>query len=54
VYSWLMRDWVFVVTNTAMLVSAIAGAIIVRKHQRRAQGAAGGEAPRAQAASRPR
>jgi uncharacterized protein with PQ loop repeat len=28
IYSWLLQDWVFVVTNSAMLLTAIAGQII--------------------------
>ena len=28
IYSWLLRNWVFVVTNSAMLLTAIAGQII--------------------------
>jgi uncharacterized protein with PQ loop repeat len=34
VYSWLVANWVFVATNTLMLVNAVAGAAIVF-HQRR-------------------
>jgi MtN3 and saliva related transmembrane protein len=35
-YSWLVRNWVFVVTNAALLVTAIAGEIIyVRNAARR-------------------
>jgi MtN3 and saliva related transmembrane protein len=28
IYSWLLQNWVFVVTNSAMLLMAIAGQII--------------------------
>jgi hypothetical protein len=28
IHSWLLRDWVFVVTNTAMLAIAILGQLI--------------------------
>jgi MtN3 and saliva related transmembrane protein len=38
-YSVLVRNWVFVVTNALLLVSAIVGGLIVIKH-RRAQRAA--------------
>ena len=34
-YSWQVRNWVFVVTNGLMLVSAILGYAIVLKHRRR-------------------
>lgn len=33
-YSLLVRNWVFVVTNVLMLVSALVGAAIVVKHRR--------------------
>lgn len=35
VYSWLVQNWVFVVTNALLLCSAIAGLLIVFKHRRR-------------------
>ncbi len=35
VYSALLRNWVFVVTNALILVDAILGVIIVRRHRRR-------------------
>jgi uncharacterized protein with PQ loop repeat len=34
-YSLLVRNWVFVVTNALILANAIAGALIVRHHRRR-------------------
>lgn len=34
VYSWLLRDWVFIVTNSAMLVTAIAGELIYLRNSR--------------------
>lgn len=34
-YSWLVRNWVFVVTNSLMLVNAILGYSIVLAHRRR-------------------
>jgi MtN3 and saliva related transmembrane protein len=33
VYSWLLHNWVFVVTNTAMLLSSLAGLAIVYWHK---------------------
>ena len=36
VYSVLVRNWVFVVTNALILCDAIAGALIVLHHRRRA------------------
>jgi uncharacterized protein with PQ loop repeat len=35
IYSVLLRNWVFVVTNSLLLVNAIAGLLIVRRHRRR-------------------
>lgn len=35
VYSALVESWVFVVTNAAMIVSALAGIAIVLRHRRR-------------------
>jgi MtN3 and saliva related transmembrane protein len=34
VYSWLVGDTVFIFTNLLMLVSAVAGLLIVLKHRR--------------------
>lgn len=34
-YSWLVHNWVFVVTNALMLVSALVGYAIVLRHRRR-------------------
>jgi uncharacterized protein with PQ loop repeat len=34
VYSLLVRDWVFVVTNALLVVSALTGWLIVLKHRR--------------------
>jgi uncharacterized protein with PQ loop repeat len=34
-YSLLLRNWVFVVTNALILVNAVAGLLIVRRHRRR-------------------
>ena len=35
VYSFLVRNWVFVVTNALMLVNALVGYAIVLRHRRR-------------------
>jgi uncharacterized protein with PQ loop repeat len=37
IYSVLVRNWVFVVTNALILVDAIAGLVIVQHHRRRAR-----------------
>ena len=37
VYSWLVHNWVFVVTNALMLCNAILGYLIVLRHRRRRQ-----------------
>ena len=34
IYSLLVRNWVFVVTNALMLLSALVGIVIVMKHRR--------------------
>jgi len=34
IYSWLLRDWVFVVANMAMLAIAIAGQVIYLHNKR--------------------
>lgn len=34
-YSWLVGNWVFVVTNAVMLLNAVAGLLIVMHHRRR-------------------
>jgi MtN3 and saliva related transmembrane protein len=39
-YSLLVRNWVFAVTNALILVNAILGALIVRRHRRRARAGA--------------
>jgi hypothetical protein len=41
IYSWLVSNWVFVVTNAVMLVNGLLGLLIVLHHRRR--GRAGGE-----------
>lgn len=35
VYSWLVRNWVFVVTNSLMLCNGILGLLIVLHHRRK-------------------
>ena len=42
VYSFMVRNWVFVVTNFVMTLSAVAGLLIVLYHRRRAKGGSGG------------
>lgn len=37
VYSVLVRNWVFVVTNAALLVGNVLGLLIVLRHRRRAR-----------------
>ena len=45
VYSWLVSNWVFVVTNALMLCNGLLGLLIVLHHRRRER--RGGGAPRA-------
>jgi uncharacterized protein with PQ loop repeat len=42
VYSLLLRNWVFVVTNALLLLNAIAGLVIFRRLRRRRRLEAGG------------
>jgi MtN3 and saliva related transmembrane protein len=35
VYSWLLHNWVFLVTNLALLVTALAGEVIYLRNRRR-------------------
>lgn len=35
VYSWLVKNWVFVVTNALMLLNGLAGYAITLRHRRR-------------------
>jgi len=45
IYSWLLRDWVFVATNAAMLATAVLGqCIYLRNRRKNRSGAARGEA----------
>jgi uncharacterized protein with PQ loop repeat len=51
VYSWLVGNWVFVVTNTLILVDALVGAWLVFRQRREAARGRGREArPREQPA----
>jgi MtN3 and saliva related transmembrane protein len=34
-YSWLVRNWVFVVTNGLLVLNSVAGMLIVLRHKRR-------------------
>ena len=45
VYSWLVSNWVFVVTNALMLCNGLLGLLIVLRHRRRER--RGGGAARA-------
>ena len=35
IYSWLVKNWVFVITNALMLVNGLAGYAITLRHRRR-------------------
>ena len=37
IYSWLLQNWVFVVTNALMLVNAFIGYAILRRNRRRSR-----------------
>lgn len=37
VYSWLVHDWVFVVTNALMILNGLVGYAILRRNRRRAR-----------------
>ena len=45
VYSWLVSNWVFVVTNAVMLVNGLLGLLIVLHHRRRERGKGAGARP---------
>ena len=47
VYSWLVRNWVFVVTNGVMILNGLAGLLIVLHHRRRERRTEQAEAGRA-------
>ena len=38
IYSWLVGNWVFVVTNAVMILNGVVGLLIVLHHRRREQG----------------
>lgn len=46
VYSLLVRNWVFVVTNALLLANAVAGLLIVRRHRRQAAAGRSPSSPR--------
>lgn len=35
IYSWLVKDWIFVITNSLMMLNGLAGLVIVQVHKRR-------------------
>lgn len=37
IYSWLVRNWVFVVTNSVLLLQALLGGRLLYKHRKREQ-----------------
>lgn len=37
IYSWMVRNWVFVATNAVMLLNGLIGFLIVMHHRRREQ-----------------
>lgn len=37
VYSWLLENWVFVVTNAALLVTAVLGQVIYLRNSRKSR-----------------
>lgn len=45
VYSLLVRNWVFVVTNALILVNALVGLLILRRHRRQGRAGARGSSP---------
>jgi MtN3 and saliva related transmembrane protein len=53
VYSWFVRNWVFVVTNALMVLNALVGFGIVILHRRRDTRAAGGHASSARTRASP-
>src|SRR5688500_7879212 len=52
-YSWLVRDWVFVVTNSLMLANGLLGYVILRRNRQRKRRAAFPSSAGASAASSP-
>jgi uncharacterized protein with PQ loop repeat len=45
VYSWLVDNWVFVVTNAVMLLNGLVGLLIVLHHRKKQRSVAGGQRP---------
>ena len=45
VYSWLVDNWVFVVTNAVMLLNGLVGLLIVLHHRKKQRSVAGGQCP---------
>ena len=43
VYSWLVDNWVFVVTNAVMLLNGLVGLLIVLHHRKKQRSVAGGQ-----------
>ena len=43
VYSWLVDNWVFVVTNAVMLLNGLLGLLIVLHHRKKQRSVAGGQ-----------
>ena len=43
VYSWLVSNWVFVVTNAVMLLNGLLGLLIVLHHRKKQRSVAGGQ-----------
>ena len=43
VYSWLVDNWVFVVTNAVMLLNGLVGLLIVLHHRKKQGSVAGGQ-----------
>jgi len=50
-YSWMVGNWIFVVTNALILASAIVGVVVTRRNKR-AEGSDGVSAPQALPARR--
>ena len=44
IYSWLLRDWVFVATNAVMLLTALLGQAIYLRNRKALRGGSHGEA----------
>lgn len=44
-YSWLLRNWVFIVTNSLVLLTALVGQVVFLRAQRKAARAGNGPVP---------